>query len=43
METEETKSDGLMALQKEYERELEKRNGLREKEIQLRTRSAWSR
>jgi chromosome segregation protein len=35
METEETKSDGLMALQKEYERELEKRNALREKEIQL--------
>lgn len=35
METEETKSDGLMALQKEYERELEKRNTLREKEIQL--------
>jgi chromosome segregation protein len=35
METEETKSDGLMALQKEYEKELEKRNGLREKEIQL--------
>lgn len=35
METEETKSEGLMALQKEYERELEKRNALREKEIQL--------
>lgn len=35
METEETKSDGLLALQKEYERELEKRNALREKEIQL--------
>ena len=35
METEETKSDGLLALQKDYERELEKRNGLREKEIQL--------
>lgn len=35
METEETKSDGLLALQKEYEKELEKRNALREKEIQL--------
>ncbi|MEK7546099.1 MAG: AAA family ATPase, partial [Patescibacteria group bacterium] len=37
METEETKSDGLMMLQKEYERELEKRNALREKEIQLKS------
>ncbi len=35
METEETKSDGLIALQKEYEKEMEKRNSLREKEIQL--------
>lgn len=35
METEEVKSDGLIVLQKEYERELEKRNALREKEIQL--------
>jgi chromosome segregation protein len=35
METEEAKSDGLIALQKEYEKEMEKRNALREKEIQL--------
>lgn len=35
METEETKSEGLLALQKEYEAQLEKRNALREKEIQL--------
>ncbi len=35
LETEETKSDGLIALQKEYEKEMEKRNALREKEIQL--------
>ncbi len=35
LETEETKSEGLLALQKDYERELEKRNTLREKEIQL--------
>ncbi|MFA5854355.1 MAG: AAA family ATPase [Patescibacteria group bacterium] len=35
METEETKSDGLIALQKDYEKEMEKRNSLREKEIQL--------
>ncbi len=35
METEETKSEGLLALQKEYEQEMEKRNALREKEIQL--------
>lgn len=38
METEETKSDGLLKLQKEYEQELEKRNTLREKEIQLKNR-----
>ena len=36
LETEETKSEGLLALQKDYERELERRNVLREKEIQLR-------
>lgn len=36
LETEETKSEGLLALQKDYERELEHRNSLREKEIQLR-------
>jgi chromosome segregation protein len=35
LETEETKSEGLLALQKDYERELERRNVLREKEIQL--------
>jgi chromosome segregation ATPase len=35
METEETKSEGLLGLQKDYEKELEKRNSLREKEIQL--------
>lgn len=38
MEQKETKSDGLMALQKEYEKELEKRNAMREKEIQLRNK-----
>ena len=35
METEETTSAGLLDLQKAYEKELEKRNTLREKEIQL--------
>ena len=38
METEETASDGLMELQKAYEAQLEKRNALREKEIQLKNR-----
>lgn len=38
METEETASDGLMELQKAYEAQLEKRNSLREKEIQLKNR-----
>lgn len=38
METEETTSDGLMKLQKSYEELLEKRNALREKEIQLKNR-----
>lgn len=37
METEETKSAGLLGLQKEYESEMEKRNALREKEIQLKS------
>lgn len=38
MEKTETKSDGLMELQKEYEKELERRNTMREKEIQLRNK-----
>lgn len=38
METEETTSDGLMELQKSYEKQLEKRNSFREKEIQLKNK-----
>lgn len=37
LETEETKTEGLLALQKEYEKELGRQSALREKELQLKS------